>query len=122
MDVKLGPVGPERDEVTGGCKEIHDEKFHNLYSSPSSIGIIKSRTIRWVGHVARMAGVRNAHKILVGKPEGKRQLGRSRYRRENDNKMDLGEIGLESVDWIDLAENRGQWWALVNTVKSLQVP
>jgi hypothetical protein len=64
--------GPTRDEVTGGYTKLHNEELHGLYSSPSIIRVIKSRKMRWTGHVARMEGVRNAHNILVGKPEGRR--------------------------------------------------
>jgi hypothetical protein len=62
-------VGPKRDEVTGGCTKLHNEELHNLYSSPNTIRTIKLRRMRWAGHVARMGETRNAHRILVGKPE-----------------------------------------------------
>jgi hypothetical protein len=70
--------GPKRDEVTGEWRKLHNEKLRNLYSSPSIISIIKSRRMRWAGHVARMGEKRNAYRLLVGKPEGKRLLGRPR--------------------------------------------
>jgi hypothetical protein len=89
---------------------------HNLYSSPSIIRIIKSRRMIWAGHVARMGENRNACRILMGKPEGKRSLGRPRCRWVDNIKMDLREIGLDGVDWIDMAQDRDQWMALVNTV------
>jgi hypothetical protein len=72
--------GPKRDEVTGGWRKLHNEELHNLYSSPSIISTIKSRRVRWTGHVARMGEKRNVYRILVGKPEGKRPLGRPRRR------------------------------------------
>jgi hypothetical protein len=72
--------GPKRDEVTGEWKKLHNEELHDLYSLPSVIRIINSRGLRWAGHVARMGEKRNAHRLLVGKPEGKRPLGRSRHR------------------------------------------
>jgi hypothetical protein len=72
--------GPKRDGVTGGWRKLHNEELHNLYSSPSIIRIIKSRRMRWAGHVERMAGRRNLYRLLVGKPEGKRPLGRPRRR------------------------------------------
>jgi hypothetical protein len=72
--------GPKRDEVTGDRRKLHNEQFHNLYSSPNIIRMIKSRRMRSVGHVARMGEKRNAYRILVGKPEGKRPLGRPRHR------------------------------------------
>jgi hypothetical protein len=96
--------------------------LHNLYSSPSIIRIIKSRRMRWAGHVARMGDKRNAYRILVGKPEGKRPLGRSRRRWVDNIKMDLREIGWVGVDWIDMAQDRDHWRALVNTVLNLRVP
>jgi hypothetical protein len=96
--------------------------LHNLYSSPSIIRMAKSRRIRWVGHVARMREKRNAYRILVGIPKGKRPLGRSRCRRVENIKMGLRDIGWDGMDWIDLAQNRDQWRALVNTLMNLQVP
>jgi hypothetical protein len=83
--------------------------------------MIKSRRMRWAGHAARMGETRNAYRILVGKPEGKRQLGRSRHRWVDSIKMDLGEIGMDGRDWIELAQDRDQWRALVNTVMNLRV-
>jgi hypothetical protein len=84
--------------------------------------MIKSRRMRWEGHVARMEEKRNTYRILVGKPEGKRPLGRPRRRWVDNIKMDLGEIGWDGVDWIDLAQDRDQWRALVNTTMNLRVP
>jgi hypothetical protein len=72
--------GPKRDGVTGGWRKLHNEELHDLYSSPSIIGMMKSRRMRWVGYVARIREKRNAYRILVGKPEGKRPLGRPRSR------------------------------------------
>jgi hypothetical protein len=90
--------GPKRDEVTGGWRKLHNEELHCLYSSPSIIRVIKSRRMRWAGHVARMGEVRNAYSILVGRPEGRRPLGRTRRRWEDNIGMDLREIGFEGVD------------------------
>jgi hypothetical protein len=84
--------------------------------------MIKSRRIRWAGHVARFGGTRNVYRILVGKPEGKRPLGRTRRRWVDNNKMDLREIGWDGRDWIELAQNKDRWRALVNTVMNLRVP
>jgi hypothetical protein len=84
--------------------------------------MIKLRRMRWAGHVARMGENRNAYRILVGKPEGKRPLRRPRRRWVDNIEMDLREIGWEGLDWIDLAQDRGQWRALVNTVMNLRVP
>jgi hypothetical protein len=102
--------------------KLHNEELHNLYSSPNIIRMIKSRKLRWAGHVVRMGETRNAYRILVGKPEGKRSLGRPRRRWVDNIKMDLREIGRHGVDWIELAQDRDQWRALVNTVMNLRVP
>jgi hypothetical protein len=114
--------GPKRYEVTGGWRKLHTEELHGLYSSPSIIRVIRLRKMRWAGHVARTGEVRNACSILVGKPEGRRHLGRPRRRWEDNIKMDIREIGFGDVDWIYLAQERDRWRALVNTVMSLRVP
>jgi hypothetical protein len=98
--------GPKRDEVTGEWRKLHNEELRDLYSSPSIIRIIKSRMMRWAGHVARMGAKRNAYRLLVGKPEGKRPLGRPRRRWLDYIRMDLGEVGWSDVDWIGLAQDR----------------
>jgi hypothetical protein len=95
--------GPKRDEVTGEWRKLHDEELRDLYSSPSIIRIIKSRSVRWAGHVARMGETRNAYRLLVGKPEGKRPLGRPRSRWLDNIRMDLGEVDWGDVDWIGLS-------------------
>jgi hypothetical protein len=107
---------------TGGLRKLHNEELHDLYSSPRIIRIIKSRKMRWAGHVARMGEKRNAYRLLVGTPEGKRPLGRPRRRWMDNIKMDLLEIGWCGVDWIGLAQNRDKWRALVNAVMNLRVP
>jgi hypothetical protein len=101
-----GIFGPKRDEVIGGWRKLHNEELHNLYCSPSMIRIIKSRGMRWVEHVARMGEKRNAYRILVGKPEGKKPIPRCRW--EDNIKMDLREIGWGDMDWSDLAQDRNQ--------------
>jgi hypothetical protein len=106
--------GPKRDGVTGGWRK--------LYSSPSIIRIIKSRSMRWAEHVARMGEKRNVYRLLAGKPEGKRPLGRPRRKWIDNFKMDLLETGLNVVDWIDMAQDRYRWRALVNSVMNLRVP
>jgi hypothetical protein len=102
--------------------KLHHEEIHNLYSSPNIIRTIKSRRRRWTGHVARMVEKRNAYRILVGKLEGRRPLGRSWRRWVDYIKMDLWEIGWGGMDWIDLAQNRDQWRSLVNTIMNLWFP
>jgi hypothetical protein len=114
--------GLKTDEVTRGSRKLHNQELHNLYSSPSIIRHIKCRRMRWPGHVALMEEKRNAYSMLVGKPEGKRPLGRPRRRWVDGIKMDLREIGWDGMDWIDLAQDRDQWRALVNTVMNIRVP
>jgi hypothetical protein len=108
--------------VTGGWRKLYNEELHNLYSSPSIITIIKSRRMRWTGHVARMGEKWNVYRLLIGKPEGKRPLGRPRRRWIDNIEMDPSEIGLSVVDWIGLAQDRYRWRALLNSVMNLQVP
>jgi hypothetical protein len=119
---KLRVFGPKRDGVTGGWRKLYNEELHNLCSSPSIIRIMKSRRMRWAGHVARMGEKRKVYRLLVGKPEGKRPLERPRRRWIDNIKMDLLEIGLGVVDWIGLAQDRYRWRALVNSVMNLRVP
>jgi hypothetical protein len=103
-------------------RKLHNKELHGLYSSPSTVRVIKARRIRWAGNVARMGEVRGAYNILVGRPEGRRPLGRPRRRWEDNIKMDLREIGFGDVDWIRWAQDRDRWRALVNTVMKLRVP
>jgi hypothetical protein len=114
--------GPKRDRVTGWWRKLHNEELHNLYSSPNIIRIIKSRRMRWAGHVARMGEKKNVYRLLVGKPEAKRPLGRPRRRWMVNIKMDLLAIELSVVDWIDLAQDRYRWRVLVSSVMNLRVP
>jgi hypothetical protein len=100
--------GPKRDGVTGGWRKLYNEERHKLYTSPSIIRIIKRR-VRWTGHVARMGENRNVYRLLVGKPKGKKPLGRPRRRWIDKIKMDLLEIELSVVDWIGLAQDRYSW-------------
>jgi len=86
------------------------------------VRVIKSRRMRWAGHVARMWERRGVYRVLVGKPEGKRPFGRPRCRWEDNIKMNLQEVGCEGMDWIELAQDRDRWWALVNVVMNLRVP
>jgi hypothetical protein len=119
--VLRGISGPKRYEVIGGWRKLHNEELHNLYCSSSIIRIIKSWRMRWAGHIAQMREKRNAHRILVGKPEGKRPLGRPRCKWEDNIRMDLREIRWSGMNWIVLAQDRDQWRALVNTVMNLRV-
>jgi hypothetical protein len=113
--------GPKRDEVTGEWRKLHNEELHNLYSYPDIIRLIKSRRMRWAGHVARMGEERKVYKVLVGKTEEKRPLGRTRRRWEDGIRMDLREIHLGSVDWIRLSQDRDRWRAVVSAVMNLRV-
>jgi hypothetical protein len=90
--------GPKRDEVIGEWRKLHNKELHNLYSSPDIIRQVKSRRMRWPGHVAHMGEERNVYRVLMGKPEGKRPLGSPRHRWEDGIRMDLREIGWGSVD------------------------
>jgi hypothetical protein len=92
-----------------------------LYSSPDIIRQIKSRRMRWAGHVERMDKERNVYRVLIGKPDGKRPVGRPRRRWEDGIKMDLREIGLWSVDWIQLAQDRDRGRTVVSAVMNLRV-
>jgi hypothetical protein len=85
--------GPKREEVVGGCRRLHSEDLHNLYTSPNTISVIKSRRMRWAGHVARMGEMRNSYKVLAEKSEGKRPLGITRRRLEDNIKMNIRQIG-----------------------------
>jgi hypothetical protein len=113
---------PKMDEVTGGWRKLHNEELHGLYSSPSIVRVIKAQRMRWAGHVARMGEVMDIYNILVGRPEGRRPLGRPRRRWEDNIKMNQREIGFGNVDWIHWAQDRDRWRALVNTVMNLWVP
>jgi hypothetical protein len=116
--------GLKSDDVTGGWGKLHNEELHNLYSSPSIIRMMKSRRMSWARHVALMGDKRTVlvYRILVGKPERKRLLARPRHRWVYNIKVDFREIEWGGMELINLAQDRDQWRALVNTVMSLQVP
>jgi hypothetical protein len=114
--------GPKKDEVTRKWRRFHYEELRDLYSSPSKIKIITSRWMTWAGDVARIGEKRNAYRLLVGNPEGKRPLGRPRRRWVDNIRIDLGEVGWGDVDWIGLTQDRKRWRNLVNSVLNFRVP
>jgi hypothetical protein len=118
--VLRGIFGPKRDEVTGEWRKLHNEDLNDLYSLPNIVRVVKSRRIRWAGHVARM-GRRRRVQGFVGKPEGKRPLGRPRCRWEDNIRMDLQAEGCGGMDWIELAQDRDSWRVLVNVQMNLRV-
>jgi hypothetical protein len=111
---------PKREE-DGSWKKLHNDELHSLYSSLNIVRVIKLRRMWWAGHVARMGEGRGVYRVLVGRPEDKRPLGRPRHRWEDNIKMELREIGIHGVNWIQLAQDRVQWRAFVNTVMNLRV-
>ena len=100
-------LGPNWDEVTGEWRKLHTGELNDLYSS-HFVRMIECGRIRWAGHVAHMGEKRGIYRVLVGKPEGKKPLGRPRPRWENKIKMDLQEVGCGCMDWIDLAHDRAR--------------
>jgi hypothetical protein len=113
--------GPKREE-NGSWRKLHNYELHSPYSSLNTVRVIKSRRMRWAGHVARMEEGRGVYRVLVGKPEGKRPLGRPRRRWEDNINLDLREIGINGANWIRLAQDRVQWRTFVNIVINLRVP
>jgi hypothetical protein len=113
--------GPKREE-DGSWRKLHNDELHSLYSSQSTVRVIKSGRMRWAGHVARMGEGEGIYKVLVGRPKGKRPLGRPGRRWEDNIKMELRETGIDGANWIQLAQDRVQWWACVNMVMNLWVP
>jgi hypothetical protein len=113
--------GPKREE-DGSWRKLHNDELHSLYSSLYIVKVIKSRTMRWAGHVACMGEGRGIYRVLVGRPEGKRPLGRPRHRWENNITMDLREIVIDGATWIRLAQDTVQWRAFVSTVMNPRVP
>jgi len=114
--------GSKRDELTGEWRKVRNEEVNDLYSSPNIVRVIKSRRMRWAGYVERMGEGRGVYRVLVGKLEGRRPLGRPRLRWEDNIKMDLQRVGYGGMDWIELAQDRDRWRALVNVVMNLRVP
>ena len=113
--------GPKRDKVTGGWRKLQNEEINDRYCLPNVVRVIKWR-ISWAGHVARMGEKRGIYRILVGKPEGKRPLGRPRRKWEDNIKLDLQEVGCGGMEWIELAKDGDRWQAFVTAVMNLQVP
>jgi hypothetical protein len=111
--------GPRRDEE---WRRLHNEELNDLYSSPNIMRVIKSRRMRWAGHVARMGEERGVYRVLVGKPEGRRPLGKPRRRLVDNIRTDLQEVGCGYMDWIVLAQDRDRWQTLVSAVMNLRVP
>jgi hypothetical protein len=109
--------GPKRDEMTGEWRKLQYEELNDLYSLSNFVRVVRSR-MRWAGQVALMGEERGVHGVLVGKPEGKKPLGRPRCRWENNIKMDLQEVGGGYEDWMELAQDRDRWRALVSMVKN----
>jgi len=114
--------GPRRDEVTGEWKRLHNEELNDLYSSPNIVRMIKLRRMRWAGHVARMGEERGGDRVLVGKPEGERPMGRPRHRWVDNIRMYLQEVGCGYMDWIGRAQDTDRWRTLVSAVMNLRVP
>jgi hypothetical protein len=114
--------GPKKDEVKREWRKLHNEELNDLYSSPNIVWVIKSRRMRWVGHVAHMGERSGIYGVLVVKPEGKIALGRPGHKFGDNNKVDRQEVGCGGMDWVELAQDRDRWQAPANTVMNLWVP
>jgi hypothetical protein len=112
-------LGLKRGEVTGEWRKLHNEELNDVYSLSNIVRVVNPRGMRWAGHVACMGDDRHVHRVLVGKPEGKRPLGRHRW--EDNIKMDLQEVGGGCGDWMELAQDKDRWRALASMVKNLRV-
>jgi hypothetical protein len=113
--------GPGRDEVREEWRRLHNEELNDLHCSPNIVRVMKWRRMRWAGHVACMGEERGVYRVLVGKLEGKRPLGRPRRRWVDNIRMDLQEVGCGYVEWIGLAQDRDRWRMLVSAVMNLRV-
>ena len=122
MTAKNTNKNRKRGEFSQEFVSKYNEELSDLYSLPNIVRVVKSRRMRWAGHVARMGERRGVHRVLVGKPEGKRPLGRPRRRWEDNIKLDLQEVGGGCGDRMELAQDRDRWQALVSTVRNLRVP
>jgi hypothetical protein len=114
--------GPKCDEVTREWRKLHKEESNDMYSSPNIVRVLKSRRMGWAGQVELMVERRIVSRFLVGKSEGKRLLGRPRHRWEDKIETDLQEVRFGGMDWIELAQDRGRWRALVSVVMNILVP
>jgi hypothetical protein len=112
--------GPKRED-DGSWRKLHNDELHSVYSSLNIVRVIKSRRIRWAGNVARMGKGRGVYRVLIGRSEGKRPLGRRRRRWEDNIKMDLMEIGIDGVNWIELAQDSVQWRVCVITIMNPRI-
>ena len=106
----------------GEWRRLHNEELHSLYCSPNTVRVIKSRRLRWAGHVARMEEGRTAFKILTGKRTGKRPIGRPKRRWEDNIKMDLKEIRINTRNWVDSAQDIDYWRAFLNAAFNVRIP
>ena len=120
-DVLRRIFGPRRDEVMGEWNRLHNEELNDLYSSTNIVRVIKSKRMRWAGHVARMGKERGVHSVLLGKLERRRPLGRPRRRWVDNIRMDLQDVGCGYMDWIGLVQDRDRWRTLVSAVINLWV-
>jgi hypothetical protein len=118
----LKKIFGHKSEEDGSWRKLQNNELHSLYSSKNIVRVIKSRKMRWAGHVARMEKGRGVYRVLVGRSEWKRPLGRPRRRWEDNIKMNLREIGIDGPNWIQLFQGRAVWRVFVNTVMSLWVP
>jgi hypothetical protein len=117
--VMRGIFGAKRNEVTGEWRKLHNEELNDLYSLPNIVRVVKLRRLRWAGHVACMREERGVHRVLVGKPERKRPLGRPTHRWEDNIKTELQEVGVGCEDWMELAQDRDRWRELLDWLQRL---
>jgi len=121
-NMALRIFGRRRDEVTGEWRRLHNEELNDLYSSPNILRVIKSRRMRWAGHVARMGEERGVYRVWVGKPEGKSALGRPRHSWVDNIRTELQEVGCGYMDWIGRDQDRDRSRTLMSAVMKLRVP
>jgi len=120
--VLRGIFGTKREEVTGEWRKLHVEELYDLYCLLNIVRVIKSRRMRWTGHIARMGERTGECRVLVRKPEGKRPLGRPRHKWKDNIKIGLMEVECGDMDWIELTQGKDRWRALVNAVMNLRAP